>query len=120
MTTRANRGATATATTTRMKTKMKMKMKTASTRATSSSDASSSAAAAKDEEDDCVLATKCARMANFVYKGGGVESWMADDGLRAKARGVTGATGWCVCDDVRTERAIHRRQGRGVEPAGYG
>jgi pimeloyl-ACP methyl ester carboxylesterase len=102
MTTRANRGATATATTTRMKTKMKMKMKmkTASTRATSSSDASSSAAAAKDEEDDCVLATKCARMANFVYKGGGVESWMADDGLQTKARGVTGATGWCVCDDV--------------------
>ena len=43
-------------------------------------DASSSSAAAKDEEDDCVLATKCARMANFVYKGGGVESWMADDG----------------------------------------
>ncbi len=45
-------------------------------------------------------ATRCARASNFVYKGDDVERFMAMDGFTLRARGVTGATGWAVCDDV--------------------
>lgn len=45
-------------------------------------------------------ATRCARASNFVYKGNDVERFMTMDGFTLRAKGVTGATGWAVCDDV--------------------
>ena len=65
-------------------------------------------------------ATRCARASNFVYKGDDVERFMAMDGFTLRARGVTGATGWAVCDDIASANASSSWRRRGVESTGHG
>lgn len=70
------------------------------TSASSTTKTTTTTATVLDEE--LTMATRCARLSNSIYKGANATAWVESDGFKVVANGATGATAWCVCDDLKT------------------
>jgi len=72
------------------------------TRASSTTKTTTTSTTARVLDEELTTATRCARLSNSIYKGANANAWVESDGFKVVKSGATGATAWCVCDDVKT------------------